>query len=256
MGQLKKYRLLIPACFIVQISFIFILRFTVFQHMYSIFAANLFFIALLAVSVIPFLIYTSSCFSKNEGNETLVQNKPGDSFRQNSPVFSETVTPVKNLIQITESFLKINRVGPAFENLFSLLAKEFEIGQAVAFTRVHLSGRFETTASYAFFKDDLPDGFETGEGIPGQVAKTGVFVNISEIPDNYVKIVSGLGQATPRQILIFPVISGNETIAVIEMAFLKKLETNDIYMIKNVIDSVSDHILLLNDNNNMPETDA
>ncbi len=61
--------------------------------------------------------------------------------------------------------------------------------------------------------------YEFGEGLAGQAAKDGRAVLINRIPDGYMTVVSGLGSASPRSLLIVPVRNSlGESLGVIEVA--------------------------------------
>ncbi len=75
---------------------------------------------------------------------------------------------------------------------------------------------------YAFHKSD--DGnhyFNLGEGLAGQVAKAKHLININNVPEGYISILSGLGSSSPKSLLIFPVTVEGIVFGVIEMASFK-----------------------------------
>jgi two-component system sensor histidine kinase/response regulator len=59
-----------------------------------------------------------------------------------------------------------------------------------------------------------------GEGLVGQCASDGRLQVISDPPEAYVRIRSGLGEAPAKAILLAPVMRGERTLAVIELASL------------------------------------
>jgi putative methionine-R-sulfoxide reductase with GAF domain len=77
----------------------------------------------------------------------------------------------------------------------------------------------EFVAGYAFI---LPDSqvlrYEYGEGIAGQSAKSGKEAILNNVPDGYIKVFSGLGEATPRHLFVCPLLQNGQTIAVMEIA--------------------------------------
>ncbi|MDR4947295.1 response regulator [Neobacillus cucumis] len=79
--------------------------------------------------------------------------------------------------------------------------------------------RLVSMASYAFNHDPAKSRiFHLGEGLVGQCAAEQKPIMISEVPDNYVKIASGIGEAAPKTIFILPAEYEGEVLAVLEVA--------------------------------------
>lgn len=68
-----------------------------------------------------------------------------------------------------------------------------------------------------------------GEGLIGECVKQKKRITIEEPPKEYLKINSGLGDASPKHILLFPLLFEDKVIAAIELCSLKKvpLETQE-----------------------------
>jgi len=47
--------------------------------------------------------------------------------------------------------------------------------------------------------------FRLGEGLVGQAAFDGKPIRLSDVPDDYIKVASGLGEATPSTIQVMPI---------------------------------------------------
>lgn len=90
--------------------------------------------------------------------------------------------------------------------------------------------------------DNNTDLLEFGEGFPGQVAKDGTLMNISDIPEGYLTIESGLGKSSPVSLLIFPVKDKEKVIAVIELASFHKFSTADENYFTAISHSICDKI--------------
>nr|WP_275411191.1 ATP-binding protein [Bacillus sp. B15-48] len=75
-------------------------------------------------------------------------------------------------------------------------------------------------ASYA--NRDAKKIIEVGEDLAGQCLKEGKHIKLTNIPDNYVKITSGLGESKPKNIIILPIKIHDEVIAVIELASINE----------------------------------
>jgi HAMP domain-containing protein/signal transduction histidine kinase/DNA-binding response OmpR family regulator len=66
--------------------------------------------------------------------------------------------------------------------------------------------------------DDVPKQFRMGQGLAGQCALEKRRILVTDIPKDYIRIGSSLGQATPLSIVVLPVLFEGETRAVIELA--------------------------------------
>src|SRR5205809_901946 len=79
-------------------------------------------------------------------------------------------------------------------------------------------------AGYAYKpRKDLGREFRLGEGLVGQCALDKRPIQLSNVPPDYIRITSGLGQASPLNILILPVLFEGEVRAVIELASFQHL---------------------------------
>jgi putative methionine-R-sulfoxide reductase with GAF domain len=128
------------------------------------------------------------------------------------------------------------------KSLLEGLCKELEASVGVAFMSVKIEDRryLEFTAGYAYH---LPDSqllrFEFGEGLAGQVAKSCRAISIQEVPQDYISIVSGLGKASPKSMIILPIIVGESVVGVIEIASFKPLGDVELSFAKEVVSSIN-----------------
>ena len=60
--------------------------------------------------------------------------------------------------------------------------------------------------------------FESGQGLVGQCQLEKRLIVLTDLPDGYVKVRSGSGESAARSLVLVPVISNGETLAVIELA--------------------------------------
>ncbi len=80
-------------------------------------------------------------------------------------------------------------------------------------------GSLKLMGSYAYQKrTHLSDRFKMREGLIGQTAVEKQRILVTNAPEDYVKISSGLGEATPVNIVALPVIFEGDVRAVIELA--------------------------------------
>ncbi|HEY0971205.1 MAG TPA: response regulator [Gemmatimonadales bacterium] len=78
---------------------------------------------------------------------------------------------------------------------------------------------FRLLASYAYkSRKHLANRFHLGEGLVGQAALEKKPILLTNVPDDYVQINSGLGEAAPRNIIVLPILFEGRVKAVVELA--------------------------------------
>jgi signal transduction histidine kinase/CheY-like chemotaxis protein len=74
-------------------------------------------------------------------------------------------------------------------------------------------------ASYAYrARKHVGNRFAPGEGLVGQAALEKQPLLLQNVPDDYIQITSGLGEAPPRNIIVLPILFEGDVKAVIELA--------------------------------------
>ncbi|AWB45987.1 histidine kinase [Paenibacillus sp. CAA11] len=115
---------------------------------------------------------------------------------------------VSSMEQVSQMF--VNEFTPVLGGRFGALYIHDEEKSP---NEVHLAG------AYALDEDSQPrQKFKLGEGLVGQVALDKTPVTLRNVPDNYLSIKSGLGDASPAAVMIYPVIFEDEVLGVIEVA--------------------------------------
>ena len=132
-----------------------------------------------------------------------------------------------------------------FDQLLINLSKAIAIVQGVAYTLNRQTQTFSMISTYAFYTTDTSRTFAIGEGIPGQVAKDKKLLFINDVPEGYIKIVSGLGSSSPRYMGVIPIIHGDETIALLEISTFEKPEVDLVEFQKQFNEKVSEKISTL-----------
>src|SRR5437763_1963220 len=77
----------------------------------------------------------------------------------------------------------------------------------------------QVRASYTYKeRKSIENKFKLGEGLVGQCALEKEKILLSNVPKDYIRITSGLGEATPLNIIVLPVVFEGAVKAVIELA--------------------------------------
>jgi CheY-like chemotaxis protein/HAMP domain-containing protein len=80
-------------------------------------------------------------------------------------------------------------------------------------------GQLKLLASYGFRqRRNVSNVWQVGEGLVGQAAFEKQRILLTNVPSDYIQVTSGLGQATPLNIIVLPVLFEAQVKAVIELA--------------------------------------
>ena len=138
-------------------------------------------------------------------------------------------------------------------SLTSTLCKYTKANQAAIFTLNSEDSKnefFELKSIYAYDKKKyLSKTVSMGEGLVSQCYLEGSPVYMTDVPSNYVKITSGLGEATPRSIILIPLMFDTVKVGVIEFAFFHKLESFEVEFLNKVSEHIASYIIRENQNN-------
>lgn len=143
------------------------------------------------------------------------QEQSADGQYDNSSLSRDIIKQIQAVSASQEEPEKI------LETALRTVCKQLEACQgAVYVAAYHKQARFiEMCASFAYIKPDSHNvRYEFGEGLPGQVAKEGVGSIINSVPDGYIKIFSGLGQASPKHLILVPVKAADKVVGLVEIA--------------------------------------
>jgi len=109
----------------------------------------------------------------------------------------------------------------AIDATLSKICKSLDASQAAVYIATEFEDKrvIELFSSYAFY---IPESetlrYEFGEGLAGQVARQGKLTNISAVPEGYISILSGLGKATPSNMIFIPIMHEESLVGVAEIA--------------------------------------
>lgn len=96
------------------------------------------------------------------------------------------------------------------------------------------------TSCYAWDKKKyLNQKIHRGEGLAGQAWQEMDTVYLTDIPQNYIRITSGLGDANPNCILIVPLKLNDEIFGVVEIASFNTLKDYEIEFVRKIAESIA-----------------
>ncbi len=89
---------------------------------------------------------------------------------------------------------------------------------------------------------------EIGEGLIGQAFIEQETIYLTDVPDSYVNITSGLGEANPRSILIVPMKYNEEIYGVLEIASFKEYENFELALVDKIVEGIASAISTVRNN--------
>ncbi len=104
--------------------------------------------------------------------------------------------------------------------------------------------KLDMLACYAYNKKKhLEASIAIGEGLVGQTYKEKQLNHITEIPDDYIKITSGLGEALPTTLLFLPLMIDENMLGVVELASFNTYPKHKIEFIQKICDNLASVLL-------------
>ncbi|HER09464.1 MAG TPA: PAS domain S-box protein [Bacteroides sp.] len=102
----------------------------------------------------------------------------------------------------------------------------------------------ELAACYAYDRRKyLSRTLAWGEGLPGTCALEKERIFLTEVPQDYFEITSGIGAARPNCILLVPLRIGEEVHGVIELATVRLLKPHEIEFVESLSESIASSLL-------------
>ncbi|MFQ3575442.1 MAG: GAF domain-containing protein [Cytophagales bacterium] len=131
-----------------------------------------------------------------------------------------------------------------FDNSLRFLVKYSHSNQGALFLLSESDeNKLEMVACYAYErKKFINKEILVGEGLVGQIFLEGELTYLSEIPENYMNIRSGIGEASPRSLVLIPLIYNEKKLGVLELASFTVFEQFELEFLQKASDSIASTI--------------
>jgi signal transduction histidine kinase/DNA-binding response OmpR family regulator/HAMP domain-containing protein len=160
--------------------------------------------------------------------DTTHKNAEQDWLKTNLAKFSRMLQGQKDLLTVAKLIL-------------SELAPVVSAQQAVFYTldASKEEAVLKLLASYAYMeRKSVANEFKLGEGLVGQCALEKQRILLVNPPKDYIAIASGLGEATPQNIIVMPVIFEGQVKAIIELASFEKFNPTHLAFLDQLCESI------------------
>ncbi len=178
------------------------------------------------------------CQLKNQLNQSKIEDERRRSVDEQENWAAQGLATIGELLRNTEDDI-------------SIMSNEF-IKELVSYVDMEVGGFFmvkddegeepvlELTGSYAFDREKKIDKqFRFGEGLIGRCAIEKDSIVITDLPDDYIRIRSGLGEDFPSTLILVPVLLDEQVLGVIELASFNDVPEYKVNFIKSLSNSIA-----------------
>lgn len=166
--------------------------------------------------IFRYLIISTDITDNKRADELLQMASEED---RNRLWINEGISEMSQLLQVRE-----NDPVKFYTQVLTFVAQFGHAAQATLFRAFKMEkgeDALEQIAGYATEHGMHKQIYQFGESLIGQVAIERKAIELKNIPDDYIKIGSSLGQAKPSHIFIMPLVFMNELVGVVELASLR-----------------------------------
>jgi HAMP domain-containing protein/signal transduction histidine kinase/DNA-binding response OmpR family regulator len=162
--------------------------------------------------------------------QTTLRNQEQDWLKSNLAKFTQMLQGQKDLNTVTRRILsELAQVVNAQKGMFYILEQDDNLKNQ----------KLKLFSAYAFGEEVKGSKeFALGEGLVGQCALDKERILLSNVPKNYIKIGSGLGLASPLNLIVVPVLFEKEIKAVIELASFDTFSETHLDFLSQLTESI------------------
>jgi HAMP domain-containing protein/signal transduction histidine kinase/DNA-binding response OmpR family regulator len=162
--------------------------------------------------------------------QTTLRNQEQDWLKSNLAKFTQMLQGQKDLNTVTRRILsELAQVVNAQKGMFYILEQD----------EASVESKLKLFAAYAYGDEvSMAREFSLGEGLVGQCAVEKERILLTNVPANYVKIGSGLGEAPPINLIVLPVLFESQIKAVIELASFDSFSQTHLDFLSQLTESI------------------
>jgi PAS domain-containing protein len=153
------------------------------------------------------------------------------------------------ITKLAEVIRENNGKEEIFKNVLNFIARYTNALKGLLYIYSHGKNVLLYGAGYGVPREEgINHNLHLGEGLAGQCLKEKDIIHLTEIPEDFIKIDSGLGDAIPKTVILLPIQNDNSIEGVLELAFFNELKPHEIAFLKKVSEILS--TVIFNEKNN------
>jgi HAMP domain-containing protein/signal transduction histidine kinase/CheY-like chemotaxis protein len=162
--------------------------------------------------------------------ETTLLNQEQDWLKSNLAKFTQMLQGQKDLNTVTRRILsELAQVVNAQQGMFYILEQDEN----------EQNKKLKLFSGYAFNDEiSINKEFSLGQGLVGQVAVQKERILLNNVPKDYIRISSGLGESSPASVIVLPVLFETEIKAVIELASFDEFSETHLDFLGQLTESI------------------
>ena len=132
------------------------------------------------------------------------------------------------------------------QSFLSCIAPLVSAGHAVVYILDKEDNRLRLMASYGYReRKQLNQSFGIGEGLVGQCAFEKAPITLTNPPEDYVRIGSGLGELVPRCIAVLPILHTDKVLGVFEIASFQFFDDKSMALLEQIMPILAANLEIL-----------
>lgn len=213
-------------------------------------------IMVIRMVVVPIKTVTNSFKKISDGDadlEARLNIKANDELGDMAKYFNKFMVKLKELVtdNINQNWLKIGEIGinekvrgdqdilALSTSIITYISKYLNAQIGLVYIKA-TEETFKLFGSYAYTRrKNLSNEIRVGEGIIGQAALEKKTILITNVPEDYIKVVSGVGEGVPKSILVTPCVYQNEVLGIIELASFNEFTDIQLQFIEKVSSNIA-----------------
>ena len=167
-------------------------------------------------------------------NEMIVDLRQSTQANEEQDWLNTNLAHVSGLLQGRRSLEELGRIvlgelAPQVCAQYASLFVAEDAGTGQSLRRV---------STYGHPGEGAPERFAPGEGLVGQCAMEKRIIAVEELPPDYVRIRSGIGEAAPSSLLVVPVLFEGEVRGVVELGSLPRFKPIHRVLLEKLADGI------------------
>ncbi len=170
-------------------------------------------------------------------------NKMVESLEEQKRKEYSLVWVKSNIAEITTNLTGMHDLKALAQTFLSKIAPLTEAAHAVFYMKDEKDNEknptYKLLASYAYKeRKHLSTSFSIGEGLVGQAAFENSPIILTNVPSDYIRVTSGLGELSPLTVYVLPVTFENDVKAVVEIASFEPFNMDQQTLLEELTNSL------------------